>query len=574
MSIGTYYILNFITLQTKNSYLEDSNQLYQRAYNTIYEQYKELSDVIFTGLLKLTDVDTLLYRIDQKSITEQLKIRRSIYIQTIQRFNTLKAKGIVSINYILPSNKFFLKMNNPTLYKTTISEKRDLIKYVQKNKKPISGYEIGKSGAGYRFIYPLMKDNEYIGAISITFSEKAITSAIMKQYYVLSNFIISDNNFNKKFLETTENYIKTHINGFVYSKLVLESLEEASREELPKISPNHETSKIIFDRAMSKETTTFYTDDTHMIVTTIPVIHSITRNQEAFITIQRKGNKIKDLYRNHNIIFYLLIFLYATILLIFYLQTIKRIIEKENLEQLMIKDKQLFEQAKMAQMGEMIANIAHQWRQPLSSISTIASGLKLNYEYGLLKKNDIPEYMDIIVKNTQYLSKTIDTFRGFLKQENLAKEIIIQEKIDEAIEIVNATLANNHIKLIKDVPYKQPIKITTIPDALGQVIINILNNAKDALIQKKIEDKWIKLDLNLIKDSLIIYISDNAGGIDEKYINRIFEPYFTTKHQTQGTGLGLYMSTTIVEKHLNGKLWVENSKYGAKFAIKIPFKQF
>ncbi len=221
-------------------------------------------------------------------------------------------------------------------------------------------------------------------------------------------------------------------------------------------------------------------------------------------------------------------------------------------------------------MGEMIGNIAHQWRQPLSTISTAASGLKMKHEFDMLEKDDIPEFTDTIVTNTKYLSETIDTFRDFIKEEKETKEIVIQERIDETLKIVRASLENSHIKLINNIDYENPIKVELVAEELAQVLINILNNAKDVILQRKIEDGTITIALIKTNKNFKITIEDNAKGIEKDVLPKIFDPYFTTKHQFHGTGLGLYMSKIIVEKHLFGQLEVENTKKGAKFTITIP----
>jgi len=221
-------------------------------------------------------------------------------------------------------------------------------------------------------------------------------------------------------------------------------------------------------------------------------------------------------------------------------------------------------------MGEMIGNIAHQWRQPLSAISTAASGVKVKQEFDMLKSEEIPTFMDSIIKNTQYLSTTIDTFRDFIKETNEEKEIIIQDKVSKTLEIIQATLDSNYIEIIDEIDYNNPIKITMKQDALSQVLMNLINNSKDIMVEKKIEDKWIKLQQKIKNETYIITIEDNGGGIPQEIITRIFDPYFTTKHKSQGTGLGLYMSKEITQKHLFGKLYVQNTQNGAKFFIEIP----
>ena len=237
---------------------------------------------------------------------------------------------------------------------------------------------------------------------------------------------------------------------------------------------------------------------------------------------------------------------------------------------MMQKDKQLLEQSKMAQMGEMIGNIAHQWRQPLSTISTVASGGKINQEVGILNNEDIPKNMDIIVSNAQYLSETIDTFRDFIKEEKVKKDIVLQERLDESIKLVKASIENNHIKLINEIEYEPSIHLTLIAEELSQVIINILNNAKDAIVQRKIDDGYIKIKTKQKSNFVQISIEDNAGGIKAENLPKIFDPYFTTKHKFKGTGLGLYMSKIIIEKHLDGQIYAKNSSIGAVIVIELP----
>lgn len=236
------------------------------------------------------------------------------------------------------------------------------------------------------------------------------------------------------------------------------------------------------------------------------------------------------------------------------------------------KDIQLLHQSKMASLGEMIANIAHQWRQPLSVISTTASGMKLEKEYDLLDDDKFNNYCDSIVYKTEYLSKTIDTFRNFIKDEKEIKEIVVQDSIDMALNIINTTLRNHHIELIIDIHSVDNLRLHIVSGELEQVIINIINNAKDILLERFIEKPYVKISLHQYTKFISINIEDNGGGIDKKIIGKIFEPYFTTKHQSLGTGLGLHMSYKIVKESLLGNIHVENTNVGAKFFIEIPSK--
>jgi PAS domain S-box-containing protein len=242
---------------------------------------------------------------------------------------------------------------------------------------------------------------------------------------------------------------------------------------------------------------------------------------------------------------------------------------KEEVEKNRKKDLQLLETAKMASIGEMIANIAHQWRQPLSAISSLASSTQLQQTLGLLNSEDIEANMREIINKTEYLSKTIDTFRNFLKETKERKRVILQERIHIALDIVGISLRDNNIKLIHNIDTIKPISIELVVGELSQVIINIINNAKDILLERKVKDAVVELNLLIKEDKIIISIEDNGGGVPENIISKIFDPYFTTKHKSQGTGLGLHMSYRIVKESLNGLLYVKNTNNGAKFIIEI-----
>lgn len=247
------------------------------------------------------------------------------------------------------------------------------------------------------------------------------------------------------------------------------------------------------------------------------------------------------------------------------------ITEIKKLENEKLRNQELiFNQSKTAAMGEMIGNIAHQWRQPLSVISTASTGLLMEKEIGVLTDEKLISTLKSINEYTQHLSKTIETFRNYIKDTKEFKEVILQVGIKTAIDIVSAAFNNNFIKMTTNIDEIEPIKINLISAELSEVLINILNNSKDALKERKVEYPWV--DLHLIKqnDKVIITIEDNAGGIDKEIINRVFEPYFTTKHKSQGTGLGLHMSYKIITESLRGKIYVVNSEYGAKFTIELP----
>jgi len=237
-------------------------------------------------------------------------------------------------------------------------------------------------------------------------------------------------------------------------------------------------------------------------------------------------------------------------------------------EELIYKDEMMLAQSRHAAMGEMISMIAHQWRQPISAISMGANNILVDIELDMVDNERLKENASDIVKQTQELSKTIDDFRGFFKSDKMLKTLFIKDIMDDTLKIINSALINSNIAL--EFKSLNTQKIQTYSRELMQVLINLLNNAKDALVQNSVTDKKITVSEEISDGRVVLLVCDNGGGIDEKIINRIFEPYFTTKSEENGTGLGLYMSKTIVEKHLLGSLSVSNKDEGACFRIALP----
>ena len=223
------------------------------------------------------------------------------------------------------------------------------------------------------------------------------------------------------------------------------------------------------------------------------------------------------------------------------------------------KEQALAQSAKLASMGEMIGNIAHQWRQPLSVITTSASGMELKSDYDILTKDDIKEFSNKIIDQANYLSNTIDDFKNFIKGDIKYLNISLKDVLKETLSLIDATLKNNYITLISDID--EDIDIYGNKNELSQALINIINNSKDAM--KGIdEEKLLFISTKkLNKTTLELKILDNGGGIPPDIINRIFEPYFTTKHQSVGTGIGLSMVHQIIKERHNAIISVHNEAY-------------
>ena len=239
----------------------------------------------------------------------------------------------------------------------------------------------------------------------------------------------------------------------------------------------------------------------------------------------------------------------------------KKIREKEEI---------MIAQSRHAAMGEMISMIAHQWRQPLGIIAMGANNIILDVKLDSITDEALLEVAQEILIETDYLSKTIDDFRNFFKPNKDVEKVDIKDIFDEVYKIIGKSFESNSISIIKS--FNTNKKIETYSRELIQVFLNILKNAKEALVENTKENRKIEISVYELDDSIKISIKDNAGGIDKSIEDKIFNPYFSTKDEKNGTGLGLYMSKTIIEKHLKGSIKLQNHLTGVIFEIVLPFK--
>ncbi len=236
-------------------------------------------------------------------------------------------------------------------------------------------------------------------------------------------------------------------------------------------------------------------------------------------------------------------------------------------KQMQAKDRFMFQQSRLASMGEMIGNIAHQWRQPLNELGITIYDMKKSFSN--CKEDEFLRSYEHSKDVIQKMSHTIEDFRNFFSPNKEKEKFLIKDVIDELLRMMQGTIQRHALHV--EVKHHKPALIEGYFNEFTQVLLNLINNSKDAFNQRKIEKRAIKIEVDEDNDkNIVISFSDNAKGIDENIIDKIFDPYFTTKHSSQGTGLGLYLSEMIVKKSMNGNIKVYNNKNGATFEIKIP----
>ena len=241
---------------------------------------------------------------------------------------------------------------------------------------------------------------------------------------------------------------------------------------------------------------------------------------------------------------------------------------KEEIRKQQKQEQLLIQQSKLAAMGEMIENIAHQWRQPLNALSLVLQNINFAYEMDDLSEEFMHKSMDKANLLTNTMSKTIDDFRNFFKPNKQEVEFFISDAIKNAISLIESTFQHHNITIESKI--NDDANIKGFPNEFSQVVLNILNNAKDAIIENNIGSGKVLINVEKIDNKATISVIDNAGGIPNDILEKVFNPYFTTKEEGKGTGIGLYMSKNIIETNMNGKLLVENIENGAKFVIIVP----
>ena len=240
---------------------------------------------------------------------------------------------------------------------------------------------------------------------------------------------------------------------------------------------------------------------------------------------------------------------------------------KEEVNKRAEQEQMLIQQSRFAAMGEMIGNIAHQWRQPLNALGLLMQNIEFAYESNSLDEAYITRVVEKGNKLTLSMSRTIDDFRNFFKPNKELEVFSYAKAYESTIAMVGSSMTNSMIEIQEDID--ESVCINGFSSEFSQVILNILNNAKDALIEKNKGEKIVKVRIYQEDENAYFSIEDTAGGIKEDIIEKIFDPYFTTKDEGKGTGIGLYMSKTIIENNMNGTLKVQNVNDGVRFMIKV-----
>jgi len=245
---------------------------------------------------------------------------------------------------------------------------------------------------------------------------------------------------------------------------------------------------------------------------------------------------------------------------------------KKSQDEIKKKDEIIISQSRLAAMGEMISMIAHQWRQPITTIGMAVNNMQADIELDSFDTKKAKEYANTINNQVMHLSKTIDDFREFLKPDRAKDKVSVSYILKKCETLISKALQNNGIEYSFGFDNGVDMEFEVLEGELTQVLLNLIGNAKEILVSRKIENPKILVSATVENGCIVLSVEDNGGGVEDEYQDRIFEPYFSTKGEKNNSGLGLYMSKIIVQKHMFGKIWFENRNGGATFFVSIPLE--
>ena len=568
----------------------------ERAYNHYRVTYKTLQDNtehFYNSMLNNPQL-ILAMRLASSGIKADMEEAREA-IDSIfgKKYKLIEKLGIDSMRLYLHDNRLLYSRSEPDRYGDTTSKLRDSVTIANRDKRAAEGLELGATHSAFRFVYPLFahidnnntqaKSTIHIGSVEFSSSPAVFVKYLEKALHKHMHFLV-----NKQYihaLNPKKQLFDNHIqcNGLSNFLQLEEDVDIAQHHALEKIK------NCSFDNAVEDIKKPFGfeidQDDKPVLLLAIPIDDIKHQETIAMFVIYDHDNSLLQI-RNEYIAdmwMGLLLSILISILLYSILKSKERLsrdikIKTDELYHLnqnlkldmesevkksIEKDQQLIHQSRLAQMGEMIAMIAHQWRQPLAAISATSGAITVKAQRGNLDTDTAILLSKNISEYSQHMSATIDDFRDFFKTNKKREDCCYSDMLGSVLTIIGLSLLNKNIKLIE----KQDSEdiFHTYQNEVKQVILNLIKNAEDILLEREIKNPKIVI----VSRGNLLSISDNAGGVPEEIIDKIFNPYFSTKTKKDGTGLGLYMSKTIIEEHCNGELSMINGIEGAIFTIKL-----
>lgn len=571
-----------------DSYTEHNTTNLQSMQST----YKNMYSDVFKTVLDKPIVKEYMHNA-YTDISARGAVRNSLYSYILPVFHAMRSTNLENVHFHFPDLTSFLRMKDLNAYGDDLTKERSLVLKTNEKNEFSEGFEKGLHSTGYRYVFPLNSETEHLGSVEFVIDIDGFVNALNTLYGSNFKFVFTEKELSGNHSKKREPY-KVADDFYADSCLGCELTDDYGlmSEDVNRILSRDFGSEVR-DRLTSASTSSYMSEynGRKYIITFTPIreikgeyLGAIVRYEKAYFYDKIIGYTL--------MMYALLSFIAAAIVTaIAILDNARRksINENHELELIIaekvkeLRDKEQFfaQQAKMATMGEMLAAILHQWKQPISSISLLADMLLFDCNTNGCNE-ETKKFLQEIKSQTMFMTQTDRDFRNFLKPSSKPEAFNVCDAVIEVIRLFDFSFARYNTSFqtywtqeIAEIAY-----IKGYPNEFKHVILNLFNNARDAIADKReqmIENNQdvsmfkgvIKISITADKGSLVIKVSDTGGGIPDAVITKIFDQYFSTKNEN-GTGIGLYMTRNLVETNMHGRIYARNIDEGAEFTIECP----
>lgn len=582
----------------KRTLLKDKSEQVEKMFQSVLIHYRSLHRLTLEHILQRQNVGRHLYLAERGDLRNQHEILKR---KVSGIYDTLKNHGVKQLHFHLKDNTSFLRMHRPDRYGDNLTGVRDTVAAANKEKKYVEGFEEGRIYNGFRFVSPLFYGDRHVGSVETSIAFVNIRERLNKMFDAHFKVIIDSSTVKEKvFANEIGNYRESSLaEGFFAenSEFSTKSIKDdylTVSEKQAVIAAIRNDSSIQADLKERRQVAEEMSINDRPYILIFNPIENFTGEKIAYlITFFRSTHLAEARYSLYLTLFWALsaLFLFG-FLLHTYIRSEKMILEQseklaaanrnlearvnDEIQKRIEKEQILTQQSRMAAMGEMIGVIAHQWRQPLNTLGLLIQDLEDAHEYNELEKEYIDRMVSSAMQQIDYMSTTIDDFRNFFKTSKKRVLFSVVEEVQKVINLIKPQLQAHGVNINwHTTPADAAVKVDGFVNEFKQVILNLLKNAQDAFIEaemKQTAEIDISTEYDYENSGFILRIHDNGPGINPGVINRIFDPYFSTKNENLGTGIGLYMAKVIIEHNMDGSISVQNNEKGAVFTIKLPVK--
>ncbi len=563
-----FFIFDSRKNQNQEQHLALLTEKYQLSYNIVFEQYKQLSETLFSGLINRYHIQAIYLKLRTADQTQQNALRNELLTAILPRYTELKkVVKLRQLHFHLPNNESFLRLHAPENYGDNLDTLRQTVKHVNLKHSAIFGFEEGGMSNGYRYVFPITDAKQsYLGSMGITFGPSVITSAIMKQYHVLSNFFFKQDSAKRKhFPQAQQSYYKTSpANIFFNDPETLENIKKISGLNVQQLKPRKKIRDFIFSMVNSGQTKSTYDPSTDRVFTVLPVFNPVTQEMNAFLTIRSYSDFFSNEKEHFWILYSLSLLLLFLLLSTYYLQASKRkVLEFKNREmnkqsRALIDAKEVAESANQAK-SVFLSNMSHELRTPLNSIlgyTQIFAGdstLTPQQQSGIRTIHQSGQHLLMLINDILDLSKIEAD-----KMELVTSEFRLSAFLKGIEDIIRVRSQKKGLIFLCNRKDSLPITIKADELRLRQVILNLLSNSIKFTDIGHCTLTVQSENIDAFSIKLSVIIEDSGPGIATQMQEKIFSPFQQSGDRlkySEGSGLGLTISQKMI-KLMGGELKV------------------